>query len=152
MRSRLQHLPPAGAVAAVGVWVCYVSFTQRPADAFLFPRLISAVFVLLSSIMLVQAVSRRANPEGGLNRKQVANLLPGLAAILAHVFWAAKTLGFYTATTIAFFIVLSLYDPRSHKSSRVWARRVAVTAGFIAVLYCLFALLLRVHTPKGIFF
>ena len=42
-----QHIIPSGAIAALGLWVCYVSFTQKPTQAFLFPRLISSVFVVL---------------------------------------------------------------------------------------------------------
>ncbi|MEM8792672.1 MAG: tripartite tricarboxylate transporter TctB family protein [Pseudomonadota bacterium] len=150
--SRIQHLLPAGLIAAVGIWVCYVSFTQQPADAFLFPRLISAAFVVLSLFTLLQTALGRSEPGGGLGAEQVINLLPGFIVMLVYVFWAAKTLGFYTATVIAFFVVLSLYDPGSHLNPRVWVRRLLVTAVFMAVMYGLFALLLRVFTPREIFF
>ena len=33
---RNQHIIASGFVAAVGVWVAYVSYTQEPAAAFLF--------------------------------------------------------------------------------------------------------------------
>ena len=45
---RFQHGIPAGLIALVGLWVCYVSYTQTPAAAFAFPRLISTVFVVLA--------------------------------------------------------------------------------------------------------
>ena len=45
---RTQHIVASGLVAVVGVWVAYVSYTQEPAAAFLFPRLISTVFVVLA--------------------------------------------------------------------------------------------------------
>lgn len=47
----------------------------------------------------------------GLGRIATLNILPGIVVMLIYVFWAAQTLGFYTASTIAFFILLSLYDP-----------------------------------------
>lgn len=46
--NRTQHMVPSGIVAAVALWVCWISFTQQPADAFLFPRLISTAFLLLA--------------------------------------------------------------------------------------------------------
>ena len=45
---RFQHAIPAGLIALVGLWVCFVSYTQTPAAAFAFPRLISTVFVVLA--------------------------------------------------------------------------------------------------------
>lgn len=170
--NRLQRFIPALAVAALGVWVCRVGFTQEPADAFLFPRLVSAAFVLLALFMLVQTVLGRATPGEGLNRRQVANLIPGFAVMLIHVFWAAETLGFYTATAIAFLILLTLYGPtgetvhpgdtrrnslralvaRIRPGLGIWARRFLATGAFIAAIYGLFALLLKIYTPRGMFF
>ena len=82
----------------------------------------------------------------------MANILPGLLVMLIFVFWAAKALGFYTASTIAFFILLSLYDPAPHGEVRTWGKRIIITAGFLAVMYGLFAMLLGVFTPREIFF
>jgi hypothetical protein len=61
-------------------------------------------------------------------------------------------LGFYTASTITFFILLSLYDPAPHREMRSWIKRIIITAGFLAVMYGLFAALLNVYTPREIFF
>lgn len=46
--NRTQHIISSGLVAFVGLWVCGISYTQQPAEAFLFPRLISSVFVALA--------------------------------------------------------------------------------------------------------
>ena len=80
------------------------------------------------------------------------NLAPGLIVMVIYVFWAAKGLGFYTATAIAFFILLSLYDPAPHGEIKSWGKRVLITAGFMVVIYGLFAQLLYVFTPREIFF
>ena len=52
---RLQHIIGSGIVAAVGVAVCYIGYTQSPSEAFLFPRLISTVFVVLALWTFVKA-------------------------------------------------------------------------------------------------
>ncbi|MDG1353044.1 MAG: tripartite tricarboxylate transporter TctB family protein [Sulfitobacter sp.] len=149
---RVQHIIGSGVVAAVGVWVCYTSFTQQPAEAFLFPRLISTVFVVLAIWTFIKACLGWTKVGNGISVPQMRNLAPGLAVALVYIFWLADSLGFYTATTIAFFILLSLYDPAPHNVLRSWLKRIIITACFVAVMYGLFALLLSVYTPREILF
>jgi hypothetical protein len=149
---RLQHMVASGTVAAVGAWVTYLSYTQQPAEAFLFPRLISTVFVILALWTFAKACLGWTKVGTGLSGRHFANLAPGLAVALVYIFWAADALGFYTATAIAFFILLSLYDPASHRAPGTWIKRAIITAVFVAVMYGLFALLLKVYTPREIFF
>ncbi len=149
---RTQHIIASGLVAAVGIWVAYVSYTQTPADAFLFPRLISTFFVVLALWTFGKALLGRSRVGAGLSRYAMHNILPGLIVMLIYVFWAAKTLGFYTASTITFFTLLSLYDPAPHSQPRTWIKRLVITAGFLAVMYGLFAMLLNVFTPREILF
>lgn len=149
---RTQHIIASGLVAAVGVVVTYISYTQEPAAAFLFPRLISSVFVVLALWTFGKALMGRTKVGNGLDRKAMLNILPGLVVALVLVYWAARGLGFYTATTAAFFILLTLYDPAPHTEVRSWIKRAAITAGFLAVMYGLFAGLLNVFTPREIFF
>ncbi|MFV2054418.1 tripartite tricarboxylate transporter TctB family protein [Aliiroseovarius sp. YM-037] len=148
---RTQHIIASGLIAAVGLSVAYVSFTQEPAGAFVFPRLISSVFAVLAIWTFVKAVLGRTKVGAGISGPEMRNMLPGLIVALIYAFWAAKALGFYTATTITFFILLTLYDPASHSDVKTWVKRVLITAGFMAVLYGLFAVLLSVFTPREIF-
>jgi hypothetical protein len=149
---RTQHVIASGIVAAVGVGVAYVSYTAQPAQAFLFPRLISTVFVVLALWTFGKALLGKTKVGNGLNRTAVINIAPGLTVSLIYIFWAAKALGFYTATTLTFFILLTLYDPAPHNEVRTWIKRAVITAGFLAVMYGLFAMLLKVFTPREIFF
>ncbi|MGC1494878.1 MAG: tripartite tricarboxylate transporter TctB family protein [Sulfitobacter sp.] len=149
---RIQHIAASGVVAAVGIWVTYISYTQQPSEAFLFPRLIATIFVVLAIWTFIKACLGWTKVGNGITTRQFANLLPGLAVALIYIFWAAKGLGFYTSTTIAFFILLSLYDPNPHKAVKSWAKRAIITACFMVVMYLLFATLLKVYTPREIFF
>lgn len=150
--SKLSHVLSSGTIAAVGLYVAYLSYTQQPADAFLFPRLISTVFVALALWTFGKAVMGLSKTGDGVSAESLRRMLPGLVVSSIYVFWAAKSLGFYTATAIAFFILLSIYDPKPHTEVKSWGKRVIITAGFIAVMYGLFALLLKVYTPREIFF
>ncbi len=149
---RTQHIVVSGIVAMVGVSVTYVSYTREPAAAFLFPRIISTVFVVLALWTFGKALLGRTKTGNGLDQEAMISIAPGLAASLLFVFWAAQTLGFYTASTIAFFVLLSLYDPAPHGELKSWIKRILITAGFLAVMYGLFAKLLSVFTPREIFF
>ena len=149
---RNQHIIASGVIATIGLTVAYISFTQEPAAAFLFPRLISSVFAVLAIWTFVKAALGRSKVGEGLSGEAMKNLAPGLIVMVIYVFWAAKGLGFYTATAIAFFILLSLYDPAPHGEIKSWGKRVLITAGFMVVIYGLFAQLLYVFTPREIFF
>jgi len=149
---RNQHIVASGVIAAVGVSIAYISFTQEPADAFIFPRLISSVFAVLAIWTFVKAILGRTKVGNGISGVAMRNMLPGLIVALIYVYWAAKALGFYTATAIAFFILLSLYDPAPHSEMKSWGKRILITVGFMAVVYGLFAQLLNVFTPREIFF
>ena len=150
--SRWQHIIPSGLVALVGIWICWVSFTQQPAQAFLFPRLISTVFVALALWTFAKALLGWSRAGDGISRRIFINILPGLVVLLIYVFWAAKALGFYTASAIAFFILLSIYDPAPHSKAKSWIKRAAITLGFLVVMYGLFAGVLNVFTPREVLF
>ncbi|KGK79781.1 hypothetical protein PM03_03600 [Thalassobacter stenotrophicus] len=149
---RNQHIVASGLIAAVGVSIAYISFTQELADAFIFPRLISSVFAVLAIWTFGKAILGRTKVGNGISYDAMRNMLPGLIVAIIYVYWAAKAFGFYTATAIAFFILLSLYDPSPHSELKSWGKRLLITAGFIAVMYGLFAQLLNVFTPQEIFF
>lgn len=149
---RTQHIIASGLVAGVGIAVAYISYTQEPAAAFLFPRMISTVFAVLAIWTFAKAVLGRTKVGNGLDRQSMRNILPGLIVALIFVYWGAKGLGFYTASTITFFILFSLYDPAPHTEVKTWIKRALTTAGFLAVMYGLFAMLLGVFTPREIFF
>lgn len=148
---RNQHIIASGLVVAVGVTVCYISYTQQPAEAFVFPRLISTVFAVLAIWTFGKAILGKTKVGNGLSMEAMSRITPGIIVALVYIFWAAKALGFYTSSTIAFFILLSLYDPAPHNDPKSWVRRFIITAGFLAVMYGLFAMLLNVYTPREIF-
>ncbi len=149
---RSQHIIASGLIAVVGVTIAYISFTQEPADAFIFPRLISSVFAVLAIWTFAKAIMGRTKVGNGISARAMRNMLPGLIVAVIYVYWGAKALGFYTATALAFFILLSLYDPAPHSEMKSWIKRIVITAGFMAVMYGLFAQLLNVFTPREIFF
>ena len=147
----LQHKISSGFVAFVAIWVCYLSFTREPSAAYLFPRVISIFFLALAIWTFVKALMNRSKAGSGLSIEMFKNMAPGVAIAAIYIFWAAKGLGFYTATSIAFFLLVTCYDPAPHSEPKTWLKRVIITVGFIAIMYALFAKILVVYTPRGLF-
>ena len=148
---RIQHLVPATIILLLGIWVAWISFTQEPSGAFLFPRLISVIMVLLAVWNFSRAALGLAKAGAGFYAYEIRNILPGLVVAAIYVFFAAKIIGFYVAAITTFLIIYSMYDPVPLSSARSWIKRGLVTISFIAVIYILFALILQVQTPRGLF-
>lgn len=148
---RLQHVLPASLVLLLAVVVTYLSFTEEPAESFLFPRVVSIFFIGLAIWNFIRAAGGMAKVGRGLARSEITNLLPGLVIMLIYVFWAAKGLGFYVGSTLAFLLAYSAYDPVPLSSVNGWGKRIVVTGLFMAIIYTLFALVLQVQTPRGLF-
>ncbi len=148
---RIQHLVPATIILLLGIWVAWISFTQEPSGAFLFPRLISVIMVLLAVWNFSRAALGLAKAGAGFYAYEIRNILPGLAVAAIYVFFAAKIFGFYVSSIAAILIIYSMYDPVSLLSTRDWIKRGVVTISFIAVIYIMFALILQVQTPRGLF-
>lgn len=150
--TRLQHLVPATIIVSLAFIVAYLSFTREPADAFLFPRFIGSVMLFLAIWNFVRALLGMARIGDGLTRQVVTNVLPGVVLMTVFALFAAKYFGFYVASWFAFLSVYSVYDPASHGALSTWTRRLLVTSAFMTVIYCLFTVLLKVQTPRGLFF
>ena len=147
----LQPRLACGIILLVAIWVCWISFSQAPAEAFLFPRLISVAFVALAGWTFARALLDPQVVEVGITRALVKTILPGVVVAVVYAFFAAKWLGFYASSAITFIVILSLYDPAPHDQIRTWLKRVAVTAGYLAAMYLLFSFVLKVFTPRGLF-
>jgi len=152
LNSRIQHLIPAILVLALAATVCWLSYTREPAAAFLFPRIISVVMLTLAIWNFARAAMGLARVGSGIELKESLAILPGILLMCVFVFFAAKELGFYVASFVSFVILYSLYDPASHLRWQSWLRRFLVALGFMFVIYALFSLLLKVQTPRGLFF
>ena len=150
--SRWQQVIPAAMVVALAGWVSYVSFAVEDPEPYLFPRLVAVALLLLSLLAFARAMAGRNRTGGGLRAGIVKNVAPGIAVMCVFVFFAAEFLGFYAASALTFFAIVTLYDPSSHRHPRTWAMRFVVMLGFMAVMYGLFSLLLKVQTPRGLFF
>lgn len=149
---RAQHLVPASAVLALAATVTFLSFTQEPAEAFLFPRIISVAMLALAAWNFARAALGLARVGSGVDTRGLVNIAPGLAVVAALIFAGLMTLGFYAASFLGFLAIYTIYDPVPLTDGRGWVRRIAVSAAFMTVVYGLFSRVLQVQTPHGLLF
>jgi len=147
----LQQISSAGIVLIIAISVAWLSYTREPAEAFLFPRLISIVFLVLSVWNFARAGLGLARVGGGVDVTSAINLTPGLVVMALFAFWLAQFLGFYVASTLTFFTLLTLYDTGNRRQLANWIKRAVITIVFMAVMYGLFAYVLKVQLPRGLF-
>lgn len=147
-----EHRLASGAILIVAAWVAYISFTGEPAEAFLFPRIISVVMLALSIWNFMRAITGVSKVGEGVSLALAKTIAPGMAIMLIYIFFMAKFLGFYVASICTFIAIYAVYDPASHLDVRSWVKRCAVAFIFVAIMYVLFAIILKVQTPRGMFF
>lgn len=141
---------PVGLVLVFSLWVAFVSFNVEDPMPYLFPRLISVALVALSALALVRCLQGKEQSSRAVTTGLIKNVSAGIAVMVVFVFFAADFLGFYTASALAFLAIVTFYDPSSHAELRTWVRRVGAMIGFLAVMYGLFTLLLKVQIPRGL--
>ncbi len=148
---RLQQAVPSGLVLLLAIWIAFVSFDVDDPGPYLFPRLIAITMLVLAAISFQRALRGKSRTGVGLDSRVLVNLAPGVVLMLIYVFFIAEFLGFYVGSLISFLLLCTIYDPHRYTDLKAWIRRLGVSVGFIAVMYVLFALVLKVQTPRGIF-
>ena len=119
-------------------------------DAYLFPRLIALAVAGLGVAILGSAfLGGRSAPSSASDvTRSWASVVPVLVILVAYR-WAMELVGFYTAAFAAFVVIVWLYAPEP-MTARTAAKRVAISAAFVGVIFAIFSLLLRVQTPRGL--
>ena len=147
-----EHRITSGLILLVAASVTYISFTGEPVEAFFFPRIIAVVMLVLASWNFFRAITGVSKVGEGVSWSLAKTIAPGVAIILVHIFFLAKTLGFYSSSFLVFIAIYAVYDPASHSEIKSWIKRIGTAFLFMVVIYGLFSLLLKVQTPRGIFF
>ena len=132
-------------VTLVSAFLVYASFVLGNSEDYLFPRLISSMIAVLSLMLWFE----KGDADKSTNFK---DLMPGIAIATAFIL-LLKILGFYLASMIVFFTLVMYYSKpiESKDFWRVLLIKLGVAFVFTFALYGLFTLLLKVHTPEGLF-
>lgn len=145
-----RRLTGIGAIA-LSVFLYWAAASAENQAAYLFPKVIAASMLVLAVAVLI----REWAPPVGADAGAVASVpwvrLWPIFAIFVLYLLAARQLGFYATSWLAFIAIGVVYSP-SESSFGGIKRCVPISLGFLAVLYLVFVVLLQVQTPRGLLF
>lgn len=141
---KTRYLAPVGAVAFAIVLFVY-GMTRAEHQAYAFPNLFVAAMIAFALLWLASSVTGSAAVKSESSR--LPEVAWGLIAIAVYLF-AAEWLGFLLSSIIVFFVMGVGYDPDGPTVKGALLTGVYALL-FLAVIYGLFNILLKVQTPEG---
>jgi len=148
MKRLIPHLLFAGAIDFLAI-VFYVNTLRMPKAAYQMPRILIALVLLLSVLMIVeQAALMRKSPSADTGNSLPEEISPirigvVVSLILAYVLTIVP-LGYFIATPA--FLIGSFLFLRSTKLPWI----LATAIGFTVFVYLLFVLFLHMPVPMGL--
>ena len=134
-------------VMILSVLLAFASFGAGNSEAYLFPRIITSIMLLLSLLLLVFYFNKKDNQTETIN---ISRLSPILILIIFFIF-TGEYLGFYFSTSIIFLTVCYFYFPQK-KDVKKLVHILLIGACFMTAIYFLFSFLLKVQVPRFFLF
>jgi energy-converting hydrogenase Eha subunit G len=123
------------------------SFGAEYSEAYLFPRIITSIMMLLSLLLLIFHFYEKNYQSESIN---IAKLSPILILFIFFIF-AGEYLGFYFSTSIIFLSICFFYFPQK-KDIKKLLYFLLVGTSFMATIYFLFSFFLKVQVPRFFLF
>jgi len=134
-------------IMILSMLLAIASFGAGNPEAYLFPRIITSIMLLLSLLLLVFHFYEKNYQTETIN---ISKLSPILILIIFFIF-AGEYLGFYFSTSIIFLTVSYFYFPRK-KDVKKLLFFLLIGACFMTTIYFLFSFLLKVQVPRFFLF
>jgi len=128
-------------------WAALGSDTPK---AYFFPQMLALMMAALGAAMLAMDFRSSGKPQAAWPATQWYKIWPGML-ILAVFMAIAEQVGFYVSSWLAFTSIGVLYAPAGDRLATA-KRCVPISIAFLAVLYLVFWMLLRVQLPHGFAF
>ena len=126
--------------------LAYVSFSGGTPEAYLFPKIITSVMMILSSLALVLYFFDKTENFAKVDIKKLSIYLISLILFISF----GEFLGFYFLTILLFIIICYFYSER--KTVKTFIYSLLVTFLFMICTYFLFSILLKVQVPRFFIF
>jgi len=143
---KINNLASVIFILLISIMLAYASFSGKQSEAYLFPKIITSVMIILSSLSLVTYFFDKTKKMAEIN---ISNLSIYLISIILFIFFG-EILGFYFLTVILFLIVCYFYS--EHKSFKIITYNILITSLFMLFIYFLFSILLKVQVPRFFLF
>ena len=133
----------------ISILLAYASFTggsENSSEAYLFPKLITFVMIILSSFSLIFYFLNKSFSVAEVDIKKLSIYLTSL---ILFVFFG-EIVGFYFFAILLFFINSYYYS--EDKNIKKIIQNMIVTFIFMLFIYFLFSIMLKVQVPRFFLF
>jgi len=143
---KINNLASVIFILLISIMLAFVSFSGKQSEAYLFPRIITSVMIILSSLSLAVYFFDKTKKMTEIN---ISKLSIYLISLILFIFFG-EILGFYFLTIILFLTVCYFYS--EHKSFKIIIYNILITSLFMLFIYFLFSILLKVQVPRFFLF
>ena len=133
----------------ISILLAYASFTggsENSSEAYLFPKLITFVMIILSSFSLIFYFLNKSFSVAEVDIKKLSTYL---ISLILFVFFG-EIVGFYFFAILLFFINSYYYS--EDKNIKKIIQNMIVTVIFMLFIYFLFSIMLKVQVPRFFLF
>jgi len=128
---------------SLSIILVVASFSGGHPEAYLFPRIITSIMLVLSLLLLIQHFYGKNHPKKTIN---IAKLAPFFILIIIFVL-LGENLGFYLCASLMFLTICYFYYPEKKDMKKILFF-LLICALFMTAIYFLFTFLLKVQVPR----
>ena len=139
---KINNLASVIIILLISIMLAYASFSGKQSEAYLFPKIITSVMIILSSLSLVYYFFEKTKKMAEIN---ISKLSIYLISLILFIFFG-EILGFYFLTIILFLTVCYFYSEQ--KNFKIIIYNILITSLFMLFIYLLFSILLKVQVPR----
>ena len=143
---KINKLSSVVLVLILSILLAYASFSGGTSEAYIFPKLLSTVMIILSFLSLVLYFYNKNEKITEVDIKKLSIYLGSLLLFLVF----GELLGFYILAVLIFLIICYVYSEKKNKKSIFY--NFLITLCFMIFIYFLFAILLKVQAPRFFLF
>ena len=128
---------------SLSILLVVASISGGHSEAYLFPRIITSIMLVLSLLLLIQHFYGKNHPKKTIN---IAKLAPFFILIIIFVL-LGENLGFYLCAFLMFLTICYFYYPEKKDMKKILFF-LLICALFMTAIYFLFTFLLKVQVPR----
>jgi len=128
---------------SLSILLVVASFSGGHSEAYLFPRIITSIMLVLSVLLLIQHFYGKNHPKKTIN---IAKLAPFFILIIIFIL-LGENLGFYLCASLMFLTICYFYYPERKDMKKILFF-LLICAVFMTAIYFLFTFLLKVQVPR----
>ena len=132
---------------SLSILLAVASFSGGNSEAYLFPRIITSIMLVLSLLLLIQHFYEKNHPIKKIN---IAKLAPFFILIIIFIL-LGENLGFYLCASLMFLTICYFYYPEKKDMKKILFF-LLIGAAFMMAIYFLFTFLLKVQVPRFFLF